>query len=288
MLQLGCQLILAYWALRNDGIQGCQFSIPGITSYIAYALAIINLIAVIAIRCSAGFPRCLFFAVFTIDLLAAIAIIAINAVKGFGNCAASKTFYHFSIIESGITIFVCFVVLFMRLAWSQRYSNSPGNLVWPAMFLPFYWTDNFRIYMQIIGIVTAIISVVTFLVNLSTLLKTSTSTRKIVTFGWIFGLILLFLLQALAAYKYLAAGNSLTDYEDVHAKKTLAVFIAVNAIDILFWLWGMKTLDYQKGDHVRDSLFFGKDDFTRTSNINNLQPVDKSIVVPTNIGTINR
>ena len=98
MLQLGCQLILAYWAIKNDGITGCDFGTPNITSYLAYALAGINLVAVIAVRCSKGFPRFLFFAVLIIDLLLAIAIITLNAIKGFGNCAATKTFYHFSII----------------------------------------------------------------------------------------------------------------------------------------------------------------------------------------------
>jgi hypothetical protein len=38
---------------------------------------------------------------------------------------------------------------------------------------------------------------------------------------------------------------------DIYAKKTLFVFIGVNALDILFWIWGMKTLDYEKGDNIR-------------------------------------
>ena len=98
MLQLGLQLILAYWALRSEGINGCDFDTANLTSYLAYALAGINLIAVVIIRCTMGFPRALFFAVFIIDLLLALGIIAINAIKGFSSCAASKTFYHFAII----------------------------------------------------------------------------------------------------------------------------------------------------------------------------------------------
>ena len=54
----------------------------------------------------------------------------------------------------------------------------------------------------------------------------------------------------MAVYKYIISRN-VTEYIDVLAKKTLVVFIAVNALDILFWLWGMKTLDYEKGDQVR-------------------------------------
>lgn len=287
MLQLGLQLILAYWALRSEGVAGCEFDTANLTSYLAYALAVINLVAVIVIRCSIGFPRMLFFAVFIIDILLTLAIIAINAIKGFSNCAASKTYYHFAIIESAITIVVCIVVLVMRLGWGQRYSNSPGNLVWPPMFLPFPWTDNFKVYMLIIGIATASISVITLLANLPSLIKTSTTTRKLIHFGWIFGIIVHFLLEALAIFKYFTAGSS-TEYEDVHAKNTLIVFIAVNAIDLLFWMWGMKALDYEKGDHIRDSLFVGNADYVRAAQANHLaEPTDKSVVVTTNIGTIN-
>lgn len=65
--------------------------------------------------------------------------------------------------------------------------------------------------------------------------------------------------------------------------------MAVNAIDLLFWLWGMKALDYEKGDHIRDSLFVGNNDFVRATQVNHFtaEPTDKSVVVTTNIGTIN-
>lgn len=208
MFQLGCQLIIAYWTLKSDGIQGCEFTIPNITSYIAYALAAINLISVIGIRCSNKFPRCFFFVTFILDLIMIITVIAINAAKGYDPCAAGKVFYHFSIIESGIAIVISFVILVMRLGWGQRYSNSPGNLVWPPLFLPFEWSPSFRVYMQIIGIVTAVVSVITFFSSLSTLAKTSTTTRKIVTFGWVFGLVLLLLMEGLAIFKYLTAGDA--------------------------------------------------------------------------------
>jgi len=104
--------------------------------------------------------------------------------------------------------------------------------------------------MQIIGIVTAIISVVTFIANLSSLFNTSTSTRKFVTFAWVFGIVVFLLLEGLAIFKYVTSSH-LNEYIDIYAKKTLAVFIGVKALDILFWIWGMKTLDYEKGDHIR-------------------------------------
>lgn len=147
----------------------------------------------------------------------------------------------------------------MRLAWGGRYTNSPGNVVWAPLFLAYHWTEKFRIPMQIIGIVAAVISGLTLLIHLSTLIKTSTSTRKLLMGWWIFAILLLLALEGLAIYMYITAG-AVTEYKDVHAKRTLGVFILVNALDILFWLWGMKTLDYEKGDQVRDDLFSqGKD-----------------------------
>ncbi len=139
--------------------------------------------------------------------------------------------------------------------------------------------------MQIIGIVVAIISVLTLVFHLTTLIKTSTATRKLLMFWWIFAIILLLALEGLAIYMYIAAG-AVTEYKDVHAKRTLGVFILVNALDILFWLWGMKTLDHEKGDQVRDDLFSqGKDYEVQRSRLMN----EQSIIVSRNtqnIGTI--
>lgn len=105
--------------------------------------------------------------------------------------------------------------------------------------------------MLAIGIATAVVSVITLLLHLPTYFKTSTSTRKLLIGGWILGIIILIALEVLAIIFYLANRSS-DSYADVHARKTLAVFIAVNAFDILFWLWGLKTLDYEKGDPVRE------------------------------------
>lgn len=283
MFQLGCQVVMAYWALKLTGIAGCDFATSDILSYLAYALLGLNLIALITIRCSAKFPRCFFFTVFFLDLVLAAGIIAINATKGYSACAPAKVFYHFSIIESAIKICLCFAIFFMRLAWGQRYTNSPGNLVWPPLFLSFQWSSLFAVYMQIIGIATAVTSILTFVINLSTIIKTSTSTRKLVTFGWIFGIALLLILEGLAIFKYLTAGN-VNEYTDVQAKSTLAVFIGVNLIDILFWMWGMKSLDYEKGDQVREDLFVGKEDFSTSHN----QQIEKSVIVESNFGTIKK
>ena len=137
MFQLACQIIIAYWALKICGIVGCDFGTSDITSYVGYALAGINLISVLVIRCSSKFPRCFFFTVFGLDLVLALGVIALNIIKGYSSCAASKVSYYFSIIEPAIAVIVCFVIFATRLAWGQRYTNSPGNIVWTVLFLGF-------------------------------------------------------------------------------------------------------------------------------------------------------
>lgn len=206
MLQLGGQLILGYWATRFGGVEGCDNTIVNIISYMAYALAGINLIAVIYVRCAAKFPRVFFFLIFILDLGIAAAVIGVMASKGTFNCAANKVYYQFSIIQPIVAIVVCFVILIMRLGWGQRYTNSPGNIVWGPLFLINEWTSGFKLTMLIIGIGACVVSVMILLSNLLNLFKTSTSTRKVGLAAWGFGILILILLEILALVRYFTAG----------------------------------------------------------------------------------
>jgi hypothetical protein len=95
----------------------------------------------------------------------------------------------------------------MRLAWEQRYTNSPGNLVWAPLFLIHPWSDKFKAVMFVIGILAAIVSVLTLLSNCVTLAKTSTSTRKLLMGAWGIGILILIGLEVLAVIFYLTSGN---------------------------------------------------------------------------------
>lgn len=94
MFQLGLQVILGYWASKHENTyQSCDYTIPNIISYIAYALAGLNFIALIGVRCSSKFPRCFFFIIFFLDLCMAATFIALQVVKGQHKCAAGKVFF---------------------------------------------------------------------------------------------------------------------------------------------------------------------------------------------------
>ena len=50
-----------------------------------------------------------------------------------------------------------------------------------------------------------------------------------------------------------------SDYEDMVAKKLLQTFFPINIIDGLFWIWGILTLRYSRGDSVREGIMEGND-----------------------------
>lgn len=108
--------------------------------------------------------------------------------------------------------------------------------------------------MMIIGIVAGVISLLTFFVNLVTCSGPTTKTKKLLVGVWILCLILMIGCEIYAVITYLTVGE-VTEFKDVQAKKTLAVFIVVNLLDLLFWIWGFSTLNYENGDPVRGQLF---------------------------------
>lgn len=49
------------------------------------------------------------------------------------------------------------------------------------------------------------------------------------------------------------------EYNDKMAKKLLLIFVIVNIIEFLLWLFGLLTLQYENGDKIRDDMLaFGE------------------------------
>lgn len=51
------------------------------------------------------------------------------------------------------------------------------------------------------------------------------------------------------------------DFFSIIANKSLLTFIFVNILDLVFWLWGFMTLEYENGDKIRDELMRGAGEF---------------------------
>lgn len=78
-------------------------------------------------------------------------------------------------------IVVTTIALFGEFDWALRYTNAPGNLAWPFMFLAYTWTQAFQGSYITVGILTLLTSLATFIVNIITL-KTglTTSIRRVI------------------------------------------------------------------------------------------------------------
>jgi hypothetical protein len=95
-------------------------------------------------------------------------------------------------VSSFRTIFIGLLVLFFNLFWVQRYTNSPGNIMWAYMFLTINW-DNMPAFKQIglsIGIAYLMISLITLMIHIAAALNGMSSTmKKMIKYWWVFAII---------------------------------------------------------------------------------------------------
>lgn len=52
---------------------------------------------------------------------------------------------------------------------------------------------------------------------------------------------------------YISGSGAETFWDEV-AKKLAQTYFPVNIIDAIFWIWGLSTLKFHKGDTVRDGI----------------------------------
>lgn len=84
------------------------------------------------------------------------------------------------------------ITLFAQFDWAQRYTNAPGNLVWPFLFFGYDWTSAFKGSYITVGVFTLLISFATFLVNILPFRGgLTTGKKKIINLEWIGALVLM-------------------------------------------------------------------------------------------------
>lgn len=67
--------------------------------------------------------------------------------------------------------------------------------------------------------------------------------KKIIVGEWAIGLLLMIICEIIALATFFQNGNT-TDYTDKVAQKLLQLFLAVNVVELLFWVLGLMTLKY--------------------------------------------
>jgi hypothetical protein len=104
--------------------------------------------------------------------------------------------------------------------------------------LSYGWNGGAKAVMIIIGVGTSIVCAMSLFVNVYSLVRKVGSHRLLIG-GWIGGIGLLGVLEVVSLVKYFHFGDS-SEYMDVVAKKILGIFMVVNLMDCLFWMWGLK------------------------------------------------
>ena len=108
-----------------------------------------------------------------------------------------------------ITISISVMALFGEFDWALRYTNAPGNLVWPFLFLGYSWTNTFKGAYIVVGIFTLLITIATFVVNIMPLKGGLTSgKRKLIHYEWIGALIIMGIFEILVFATYLSGANA--------------------------------------------------------------------------------
>jgi hypothetical protein len=201
-LSLGCTVFVA--ELVEKTCIDSQFRIIEILSG---ALGFLSLLAIIIIKCSKSHPKIGFAFLFLIALSTAFAI-AFFSFKNIqeNNCAVSKMLYQYYIGQSLIYVLISLSILALPLLWIQRYTNSPGNLIWPGLFLLFvkYWQGTFNSILILIPVIAILISIITFIANIFASFKgITTGVKKLIKFAWFFDLILMLANEAIAVRAYI-------------------------------------------------------------------------------------
>ena len=184
-------------------------------------------------------------------------VLGLGGIGEANGCANNKVLHRFAGFSSFITLLLTPMTLLGPFDWAIRYTNAPGNMVWPFLFFAFSWTSGFNGSMIVIGLFNLLLSLGVFIVNLLPIFTgVTTRAKKIIRWGWLGGLGAMALCEVIALIVYLANSES-SQFNDMVAKKLLQTFLVINVIDGLFWLWGILTLRHSGGDSVREGIMEG-------------------------------
>ena len=254
-LQLGLSCVVAIETAKLDNNK-CSTQFYKLVEITSIALTLISLVGNLYFRCRDGFNKTFFFILLAICIVIS-AIMLIVSFAGYGAdnvCPGNKTVFRFIVIETIAIILMNLLVLFGAFFWVQRYSNSPGNIVWAFMFLSYTWHNAYSTIMIFLGVLSIIISIVTLVVNgVAGLYGITTVIKKVIVGSWMLCLVIMLAEEIMAIVCYMQ-NSDYRDYNDLMAKKLLLIFIIVNMIEFLLWLFGLLTLQHENGDKIRDDM----------------------------------
>jgi hypothetical protein len=245
------------------------------------AALLISLIGLVTLKCSSAHPKVAFGVLFVLQVgaLGAVAGVSIKEMMWGEECAVSGVFNHYYLGAIALYALTVAMVLLLPLLWVQRYSNSPGNIIWAIFLLKvvMQWPTAFRWTIAALAAAVFLQTLLTLVVNLVAGCKGVTTTIKsVVKCAWIFDLLLLVGTEVVVVGVYMNSreGGHFAGFDGTQTRVVLEAFMLINLVDLVFWLYGLQTLDYENGDSVRDELVrFGLDPtFDEQSDVHDYDP----------------
>ena len=230
-IQMGISLLVSIIVVRFYA-QQCNASFYGIVMVCAIILLFISFIALMCFRCREGFGKTLFFVLLGFCILATGVGLVVSFV-GIGQsnvCASNLVTYRFIVIDILLTLVIAALILFGPFFWVQRYTNSPGNIVWVFMFFGFSWNGAYGTMMIFIGILALLVSLASILVNaIAGFTGITSSMKKAVTITWTAGMVVMLINEVLAIATYMQ-NSKYNGFIDLEAKKLLLLFVIINGV----------------------------------------------------------
>ena len=210
----------------------------------SYALVLLNAIFAFLFKTGKSVPNPTKYILLLLDglLVGALIFFSVQGYNTSNNCAANTVLYQFDFIEAVIAIVVTIFILALNTNWAERYTNWPGNLAWPILFLGTKGLEAYQTAGLVIGVAMAVVCTSSFIVNMMVYSLTDFTSKKekMMNFQWGFAMFLKLGCELYAIYLLVATDSKSSGYADEMGRKCLVIFAGVNALDMCFWAWGKK------------------------------------------------
>jgi hypothetical protein len=206
----------------------------------------LNLFAMIFIKFRSHHPKTGFLVLFGIDVICSLSIIIFTAInyKDSMSCPIRTLFYIYYLTIIPVYLILSAMAVAMPFYWVQRFTNSPGMVVWSVMLFVYAGrTYKWGTILVVMGILMLLTSILTWVGNgLALGNGVSTTIKKLIVISFIIGLIFTVVAEILGGVGMMSIKPK--NYNSVFLHSLFQMFVFVNGIDLIFWLVGLMSLQY--------------------------------------------
>lgn len=180
-------------------------------------------------------------------------VVGLSEAGQSNGCVNHKILHRFMGFSSLMTIIISLATYFVRYDFAIRYTNGPGNFTFVYLFFSFGWTKNYVIYYFSVGTIYLLMTITMLTTNsVHVVTGLTVKMKRVIFFAWIASLIAMLAAQTIicVAYFTLEQGDS---FADAIAKKLAQIFLAVNPLDALFWIFGFFGLKIKNLENIYEN-----------------------------------